>query len=410
MLGRAILGGRRVVQGGLRHGMTGSTTRRVTRGMSSSLGAVGAVGSVGEAVSKVADATGSTALAAAATATTTAMTDGVEGVEGSMLRDSFGRDHTYLRISLTEKCNLRCTYCMPEEGVELSPAATMLTDDEIVALASLFAKEGVEKIRLTGGEPLVRRSAVEVVERLAAIEGISSVGMTTNGLLLRRKLDPLLEAGLTALNISLDTLDPHKFTLMTRRLGFERVMEGIERAADSALPTMVKINCVLMRGVNDDEVLDFVELTRELPVDVRFIEYMPFDGNRWNDTKMVPYAELLETIRGAHPSLVREADAPNDTSKAWRVPGYAGRIGCISSMTEHFCGSCNRLRLLADGSLKVCLFGNTEISLRDALRAGATDDDLRALIQAAVWRKKARHAGMHNIAKGQNRPMIKIGG
>jgi cyclic pyranopterin phosphate synthase len=298
---------------------------------------------------------------------------------------------------------------MPAEGVELAPEGSLLTTDEIVRLGSLFVAAGVTKIRLTGGEPTVRKDIEAIVERLGALPGLRTLAMTTNGLLLRSKLPKLQKAGLNLLNISLDTLDSAKFTQITRRQGFERVVEGINLAVSLGYDP-VKVNCVIMRGLNEAEVPDFVEWTRHVPLEVRFIEYMPFDGNKWTDTKLVPYEELIRNIEAKYGKLERVQDEAGNTSKTFRVPGFRGTVGFITSMTDHFCGTCTRLRLMADGSLKVCLFGSTEISLRDAMRAGSSDDDLGAMVKAAVWRKKARHAGMHAIAATKNRPMITIGG
>jgi molybdenum cofactor biosynthesis protein A len=323
------------------------------------------------------------------------------------LVDTFGRAHTYLRIALTERCNLRCVYCMPEEGVPQRPREELLTLEEIHELARLFVRLGVRKIRLTGGEPLVRRGVEELVARLRAMPELETLAMTTNGLLLAEKLPALHRAGLDQLNISLDSFDPVKFSLIARRPGLERVLEGIELAI--ALGYRPRINCVVLRGINDDEVLDFVAFARTRPVEVRFIEYMPFEGNRWTTDRLVPYGELLERI-GSFYRLEPLAGGPHDTAKRFRIPGFVGTIGFITSMTEHFCSTCNRLRLTADGHLKVCLFGPQEVSLRDALRAGASEEDLVALIDAAVKRKKAHHAGMEVLPHIPNRPMILIGG
>lgn len=324
----------------------------------------------------------------------------------AFLTDSFGRQHSYLRISLTEKCNLRCQYCMPMEGVTLTPKEQVLTTEEIIRVAKLFVSEGVDKVRLTGGEPMVRKDLVNIVEAISDL-GVKQIGLTTNGLLLKRRLSDLHKAGLTHLNVSLDTLIPQKFELITRRRGWERVIEGIDVALALGY-SPVKINCVVMRGKNYDELLDFVEFTQQKDIDVRFIEYMPFDGNKWINKKMVSYSEMLEIIEQKYPNLIKISDKPNDTSKAYKVPGYVGQIGFITSMSEHFCGSCNRLRLTADGNLKVCLFGAAEVSLRDAMRSGCTDTDLLDVIGEAVGRKKKQHAGMQNLAKLRNRPMILI--
>ncbi|XP_056343229.1 molybdenum cofactor biosynthesis protein 1 isoform X1 [Oenanthe melanoleuca] len=325
----------------------------------------------------------------------------------AFLMDSFGRHHNYLRISLTEKCNLRCQYCMPEEGVQLTPKSELLTAQEIITLARLFVKEGVEKIRLTGGEPLIRPDVVDIVGQLYKLEGLKTIAVTTNGINLARLLPRLKEAGLNAINISLDTLVPAKFEFIVRRKGFHKVMEGIHKATELGYHP-VKVNCVVMRGFNEDEVLDFVDFTKDLPLDVRFIEYMPFDGNKWNFKKMVSYKEMLDTIKQRWPELEKLPCETSSTAKSYKVPHFQGQISFITSMSEHFCGSCNRLRITADGNLKVCLFGNSEVSLRDHLRSGASEEELIQIIGAAVGRKKKQHAGMFNISRMKNRPMVLI--
>ncbi|XP_043859673.1 molybdenum cofactor biosynthesis protein 1 isoform X3 [Dromiciops gliroides] len=327
----------------------------------------------------------------------------------AFLTDSFGRRHNYLRISLTEKCNLRCQYCMPEEGVPLTPKADLLTTREILTLSRLFVKEGVDKIRLTGGEPLIRPDVLDIVAQLQQLDGLKTIAITTNGINLARLLPRLQAAGLSAINISLDTLVPAKFEFIARRKGFHKVMEGIHKAIELGFDP-VKVNCVVMRGLNEDELLDFVALSEGLPLDVRFIEYMPFDGNKWNFKKMVSYKEMLDRIQQHWPELQKLPEEASSTAKAFRVPGFRGQISFITSMSEHFCGTCNRLRITADGNLKVCLFGNSEVSLRDHLRAGASEEELLSIIGAAVGRKKQQHAGMFNIAQMKNRPMILIGG
>ncbi|XP_061326876.1 molybdenum cofactor biosynthesis protein 1 isoform X1 [Pezoporus flaviventris] len=325
----------------------------------------------------------------------------------AFLTDSFGRQHNYLRISLTEKCNLRCQYCMPEEGVQLTPKSDLLTTQEIITLAKLFVKEGVEKIRLTGGEPLIRPDVVDIVGQLRKLEGLKTIAVTTNGMNLTRLLPRLKEAGLNAINVSLDTLVPAKFEFIVRRKGFHKVMEGIHKATELGYRP-VKVNCVVMRGFNEDELLGFVDFTKDLPLDVRFIEYMPFDGNKWNFKKMVSYKEMLDTIKQQWPELEKLSCETSSTAKSYKVPHFQGQISFITSMSEHFCGSCSRLRITADGNLKVCLFGNSEVSLRDHLRSGASEEELVQVIGAAVGRKKKQHAGMFNISQMKNRPMILI--
>ena len=325
-----------------------------------------------------------------------------------VLADGFSRLHTYLRISLVEHCNLRCRYCMPEDGLVWTPTAQLLTKEEIIRLARLFVASGVRKIRLTGGEPLLREGIEDIAREIGQCAGLQTLAITTNGLLLPKKLDRLRAAGVNLVNISLDTLRPDRFETITRRRGLSIVLKAIDAALQSGIGP-VKVNCVVMRDFNEDELEDFVAWTRELPVQVRFIEFMPFDGNRWNVSRLVSYREMLETLRKSF-VLERVEHHPHEVSKTYRVPGFAGTVGFITSMTENFCEGCNRLRITADGNLKVCLFGRAEISLRDAIRQGATNEELLELISQAIGKKRARHAGMHNLATMSNRPMITIGG
>ncbi|WEW54653.1 molybdopterin synthase [Emydomyces testavorans] len=365
----------------------------------------------------------------------------------AFLTDTFNRQHDYLRISITERCNLRCLYCMPEEGVPLSPPAHLLTTPEIVYLSTLFVSQGVTKIRMTGGEPTVRKDIIPMMQQIGQLrrDGLRELCLTTNGISLHRKLESMVEAGLTGVNLSLDTLDPFQFQLMTRRKGLEAVLKSIERILEMnklGAGIKLKINCVVMRGLNDREIVPFVEFGRSQPIEVRFIEYMPFDGNKWSQGKMFPYKEMLGVIREKYPELEKVADHKNDTSKTYQVPGFAGRVGFITSMTHNFCGTCNRLRITSDGNLKVCLFGNSEVSLRDMIReendgqpisdqamqalgllesarqsaradqerhvVPARERELLDIIGAAVKRKKARHAGMGELENMKNRPMILI--
>ncbi|KAI8635080.1 molybdenum cofactor biosynthesis prote [Xylariaceae sp. FL1651] len=364
------------------------------------------------------------------------------------LTDTFHRQHDYLRISLTEKCNLRCVYCMPEQGVPLSPQRELLTTPEIVMLSSLFVSEGVTKIRLTGGEPTVRKDILPLMRQIGTLRphGLREICLTTNGLALYRKLDGMVEAGLTGVNLSLDTLDPWQFQVMTRRKGFDAVMKSIEKVLElnkHGAGIKLKINSVIMRGINDREITPFVEMTREKDIEVRFIEYMPFDGNKWNKAKMFSYTEMLDVIREKYSGLEKVQGHINDTSKTYKIPGFVGSIGFITSMTHNFCGTCNRLRITSDGNLKVCLFGNAEVSLRDILRRsnngepideaafeaikqiemdrrqGLIDEstlfrltpneqELLDVIGIAVKGKKAKHAGIGELEHMKNRPMILI--
>lgn len=330
------------------------------------------------------------------------------------LTDSFAREHTYLRISLTERCNLRCLYCMPEEGVQLTPSDHLMTRDEILRLAKLFVASGVRKVRLTGGEPTLRKDLADICRDLKQEAGVQSLALTSNGIVLARLLPELQVAGLDGVNISLDTLRPDRFERMTRRKGLDKVLRSIDTALAGGLD-QVKVNVVVMRGMNDDEIGDFVALTRDRPLNVRFIEYMPFDGNVWSTAKLMSYKEMFARAQGAvgpDTPLVRIADPKGEVAKNFRPEGYRGSVSFITSMTEHFCEDCNRVRLMADGNLKVCLFGHNEVSLRDAIREGATDEDLRYIIKASLGKKKARHAGMFEIARqsSEGRAMVKIGG
>ncbi|XP_047354527.1 molybdenum cofactor biosynthesis protein 1 isoform X2 [Vespa velutina] len=327
-----------------------------------------------------------------------------------ILTDSFGRRHTYLRISITERCNLRCTYCMPAEGVKLTAKDGILKTEEIIRLADLFTKEGICKIRLTGGEPTVRKDIVDIIAELKKLENLEQVAITTNGLTLTRQLPALQRAGLDGLNISLDTLKADRFERFTRRKGWAKVMASIDLAVQLGY-NPVKVNCVVMRGFNDDELVHFVNMTKDRPLDIRFIEYMPFYGNEWKENKMVSFDEMKNIIRQTYPEFQALSNKPNDTSKAYQVPGFTGQIGFITSMTHNFCSSCNRLRITADGNLKVCLFeGKSEVSLRDVLRSGGSEEDLKNIIRNAIWGKKKQHAGMFNLSQMENRPMILIGG
>ena len=343
---------------------------------------------------------------------------------------------------------------MPEDGIQLSPNKDILTTAEVYYLSALFVDQGVNKIRLTGGEPTVRKDIIPLMKQIGSLRrnGLKELALTTNGISLHRKLDEMVEAGLTGVNISLDTLDPFQFQLLTRRQGFDAVMKSINKVQEMnrlGAGIKLKINCVAMRGLNDHQILPFVDMTQDQDIEVRFIEYMPFGGNKWSQNKMLPYAEMLDLIKTKHPTIARLQDAKNDTSKTWQVPGFKGRIGFITSMTHNFCGTCNRLRITSDGNLKVCLHGNTEVSLRDILREDhdgepldeaafeairqlelerperqtekasfdsenggwhSKEQRLLDVIGAAVKRKKAKHAGMGQLENMQNRPMILIGG
>jgi cyclic pyranopterin phosphate synthase len=326
-----------------------------------------------------------------------------------MAIDRFGRIIHYLRISLTDHCNLRCIYCMPEDQT-FRPNADLMQDDEILLLTRLFAGLGFDKIRLTGGEPTVRAHVVDIVRGIAATPGIRNVSMTTNGLLLSRLAGPLAEAGLKRVNVSLDTLDPEKFKRLTRWGKLEDVWNGI-RAAEQAGLTPVKINAVVVKGYNEPDVVDLARLTREHPWQVRFIEMMPFAGATDIQTGQVITAEeIKERIEDSLGDMeVANNGKLDGEARLFRLPDGKGDVGFISSVTAPFCASCTRARLTADGRLRLCLLREKEVDLLTPLRAGATLDDLRQIILDGVWEKPWGH-GLAEGVIPLNRVMNEIGG
>ncbi len=300
---------------------------------------------------------------------------------------------------------------MPAEGIPLLPAAKLMQANEVFAIAKTFVEMGVNKIRLTGGEPLVRKDFNAILRSLATLP--VELAISTNGVLVDKHLAVFKESGLQKINLSLDSLQPEKFAQITRRNDFKKVTENLELLLHQGFH--VKINVVLMRGFNDDEIIDFINFTKTRNVAVRFIEFMPFDGNAWNREKMVPLAEILETAKTAFgENLIALKNHKNDTAKNFKIAGYAGTWGVISTVTSPFCSGCNRLRLTADGKIKNCLFSNQEMDLLSALRE---NKPLENLIKTAVWGKHAIRAGMDSPEKFQdeslnqdNRSMIAIGG
>jgi cyclic pyranopterin phosphate synthase len=326
-----------------------------------------------------------------------------------MILDNYQRVHDYLRISLTDNCNLRCFYCMPEENYAFTPASQLMQKDEIETLAKIFVDLGVKKIRLTGGEPLVRKDASEIISVLSKLP--VKLTITTNGSRLHEFADTLEEAGVRSLNISLDTLQSEKFQLITRRNQFEKIYDNIQLLLKKDFH--VKVNMVVMKGLNEIEINDFVEWTKHQPVHVRFIEFMPFTGNWWTSNKVFPMQQMLEMIKGKY-EVIRLQDEKHDTAKGYQVPGHLGTFAFISTMSAPFCSSCNRMRLTADGKMKNCLFSEKETDLLSALRRG---EDVVPLIHASV-KAKAKELGGQFTADFQhlhpedihNRSMITIGG
>ena len=330
----------------------------------------------------------------------------------NILTDTFNRKHSYLRISLTERCNLRCTYCMPSEGTTLSPKSHIMTADEIYEIAKVFVSNGVTKIRLTGGEPLVRKDFTAILEKLATLP--VEIGITTNAVIVDQFIDTFKRLNIKLLNVSLDSLKEPKFEQITRRNYFKRVYNNILLLVKEGFT--VKLNAVLIKGFNDNEIIDFIELTKNNNINIRFIEFMPFDGNKWDIKKMVSYQEIMEVANNYYPqqSVIRLQDATHDTSKNYKIEGYTGSFAIISSVTNPFCDSCNRLRLTANGHLKNCLFSATEQDILTTYRNG---ENIETVIQKAVQGKFKIRGGMNTLQKlqepklhSQNRSMINIGG
>ena len=328
------------------------------------------------------------------------------------LVDRFGRTHDYLRISLTERCNLRCFYCMPEEGIPLRPKSHFMRTEEVLEMAETFVEMGVKKIRLTGGEPLIRKDAEQIIRGLGQLP--VELAITTNGILVDRFIPVFKEVGLKAINVSLDSLDRERMERITRRDYYDRIMSNIELLLEDDFH--VKVNVVLMRGTNDDEIIDFVNWTKDRDVHIRFIEFMPFDGNSWKPEKGVGFDEILSKVQLCYgPEHVhRTEDAPNDTARNFRISGYKGTFAVIASVTNPFCDSCNRIRLTADGKIKNCLFSKSETDLLTAMRNGA---DIRPMIIDSVIHKKAVRGGMTTMEQladpnqhSRNRSMVAIGG
>lgn len=326
-----------------------------------------------------------------------------------MIKDNFNRVHDYLRISLTDNCNLRCFYCMPEEDYHFTPSSKLMQAEEIETIAAVFVREGVNKIRLTGGEPLVRKDFANILKRLSTL-GVQ-LTMTTNATRLHEFVDEIKNAGIQSLNISLDTLQKDRFILMTKRDQHEQVMRNIQLMLDTGIG--VKVNVVAMKGVNDEEINDFVRWTKDTPIHIRFIEFMPFDGNQWNSDKVITLQEILDKVKTEFDFSSLERNA-HETAKNYQVNGHKGTFAVISTMSAPFCGDCNRMRLTADGKMKNCLFSTSETDILTALRNG---EDIIPLIHQNISTKKEALGGQFTTdlekieAKDlHNRTMISIGG
>ncbi len=315
--------------------------------------------------------------------------------------DRLGRNITYMRISVTDKCNLRCRYCMPEEGVCKKSHTDMLTEDEIIQAVEVAASLGITKIRFTGGEPLVKKNIVSICRRAAAVEGIREICLTTNGVRLPELAQPLKDAGVNRLNLSLDTLNPQKYAHITRIGKLDDFYTGLEAALKTGFDK-IKVNAVLIGGFNDDEIVDLANLTMQYPLDMRFIELMPIlDSDEFGEAAYVPFSKVLEALPEAVPVA-----HDGGVAKLYRLPGAQGNIGLISPINAHFCGECNRIRLTADGKLKPCLHREEEFSLK-----GLDFDGMKAVMEQAIWNKPTWHGdldALHRSRAGRN--MNQIGG
>ncbi len=325
------------------------------------------------------------------------------------VRDQFGRRMNYLRISLTDRCNFRCVYCMPEMGMKFQPRDEMLTDDELIRVVGLCAELGFTKLRLTGGEPTIRPHLVDLVREMKSFPGIRELSMTTNALLLGRMAADLKAAGLDRINVSIDTMDPVRFKSMTRGGRFDLVWQGIQ-AADEVGLTPIKLNTVVLRGQNETQVAEMASLTIDRPWQVRFLEIMPMEGvGLVYDEGLVTSAETQQRLEETFGPLEPIQADPSDPARTWKIKGAQGTIGFISPISEPFCESCNRVRLTADGNLRLCLLRPDEVNIRDMMRSGASDDDILQRIRGGVWYKPWGH----RVAEGDVhtiRGMSQIGG
>ncbi|HTI15589.1 MAG TPA: GTP 3',8-cyclase MoaA [Dictyobacter sp.] len=329
-----------------------------------------------------------------------------------LLVDSYGRRIKSMRISVTDKCNFRCTYCMPAEGLPWLKKAEILSFEEIVRISQLAVSIGIEQIRLTGGEPLVRRDLPELIRQLKQIEGLRSLSLTTNGILLKQQAQALAEAGLTRVNVSLDSLVREKFAKVTRRDQMDRVLEGLDELAKYPSIHPVKINAVAMRDFSEEEVLDFVRFARDKAYVMRWIEFMPLDADQiWRKEDILTGDEIKHIIEEAHGPLIQITNGdPAETARRYTFSDGIGEVGFINPVSHPFCSSCDRIRLTADGQLRTCLFATEETDIRSVLRSAASDEELIQVLRKAVWHKELKHYIGDKRFKRANRSMSMIGG
>jgi GTP 3',8-cyclase len=331
-----------------------------------------------------------------------------EAVE--QLSDGHGRPIGDVRISVTDRCNFRCTYCMPAEGLPWLDRDALLSYEEIARLVRILSAMGVHDVRLTGGEPLARRELWRLVEKLSALDDVHDLSLTTNGYMLERQVAGLVRAGLRRVNVSLDALAADRFFQLTRRDSLGRVLDGLKAAQAHPELRPIKVNAVALRGFTEDEVLRFAQFAREEPYEVRFIEFMPLDADQeWDMAKVLPSAEIKAIIETEY-ELVPLGRERHGTARRYRFADGKGEIGFISPVTEPFCGDCNRIRLTAEGMLRTCLFSLHETDLRAPLRSGASDDELEGIVRDAVWRKELKHHVGEPGFRQPPRSMSRIGG
>jgi GTP 3',8-cyclase len=326
------------------------------------------------------------------------------------LVDGHGRTIGDVRISVTDRCNFRCQYCMPAEGLPWLNRSDLLSYEEIERVVRILSAMGVHDVRLTGGEPLVRRELWRLVSRLSALDDVHDLSLTTNGYLLERQVDQLVAAGLRRVNVSLDALAPDRFFQLTRRDSLQQVLDGLAAAERHPELRPIKVNVVAIKGFTEDEVLSFADFARRMPYEIRFIEFMPLDADRkWSRDQVLPNAEVRAIIESRY-ELEPIGRERSGTSRRWRFADGAGEIGFISPVSEPFCGDCNRIRLTAEGELRTCLFSMTETDLREPLRNGASDAELEQIVRDAVWRKELKHHVNEPGFVQPARSMSRIGG
>ncbi|MFH1148123.1 MAG: GTP 3',8-cyclase MoaA [Pseudomonadota bacterium] len=310
-----------------------------------------------------------------------------------MFIDSFGRQISYLRLSITDRCNLYCRYCMPLAGARKSSHSEILRYEELLRIVRVSSSHGIKKVRITGGEPLFRRGVVSFLDMLGRVDGLEEIGLTTNGVLLAEMFDGIYGAGIRKVNVSLDTLDPAKYKEITSQPCWGEVWKGIQRAL-TARDMTVKINVVVMKGINDDEIESFVRLAREYPFQVRFIEFMPIGcGSRWSKERYFPGDEVLQRLRRTGDLIQIPKKENAGPAVVYKLSGGAGEVGLITPVSNSFCNSCNRMRITPDGRLRMCLFSDDELDLKKALRSDIGDDDVLSFLKEAVKRKPPSHTG-----------------